>query len=1209
MPIRTINDATISLQQQITNRSLQRYMPGVYENMDRIVKSSLKRSIDSLWTLLELGRQAHDAESFAEIASRLPGTAKLDAKGRMIAVMREIFDGTPDLRQMDSDDLNDLGRLITDLDSMREFAKSEGLEMIPSDMTLLIGQKGRPVVIQSRAVPPTKAQQRTLRAGAELTGRDAGALTDTPAYPDSMAVADQVADQNTVEVSTANALSDTNDEEKIQLRDPKLTREEQDAKAFETLQVEASGGALGGQSVSESLDRAGKLQGRFRAKLGKVGRDQVEALQDAKAVHAKDPAAADAVIDGTATDAQVSLVDAKVDERVKEVEPKRSDPHAHLQILASVAQLTTPSEANSVVLPAQAAITGTDGGVAPVPALSKDGKANPLSTGGALMNDLQTIETWIRADWDPATRQDAAAIVTLSGPIVGESTKEAEFSLLLSADAKNLIVVTTGGDIDSPTVVKFAIPYDFSDKKFHHVTMQLSQTFQFMRVAFDDNEEIKITAPGENNRTPTVPSINYWVDLVTVGSRGGAEIFEGRIATLSLWDQELSLHDALNPPSDPYAALVFSPQGTFPTAFVFGPRKAGLKGVWVSEFVRADADNPGQRDMGKISPRDHCQYDEPRFVTICTGPDAAWHLVTDGGADVSLTPAPGTLGVFTTAAAGDLPALRVEAVRNRLEFATGYQVLFSVQITAADGGSEAGPAACPFDSYTRPLVRPDVTATSIGDSVGSLFGNFPKNMDRSMTGYDIRNMDPRDLAAKPGRVNDVFALPPAKTANYSNVPVLLPYGWKYTAQFQSTGTYKSYFIGSGSELRNTTTNETSWNVGLDGFSYNTASVYDSTEGTMTSGETKYSEHWTTIQLWDLVLDKVNVSFSAKYDGGATPTLVGGFLFDAERYRKGLITADQLIEQYGTHYPYAVRYGGKGIARISYLENSIEKLLETGQNVSWGARFHVSESLGGGTPASVSFDDDAGYSSSEGKKSFNTMKADAEVELQSFQCTGGQNGCSDGKADASDPLPIMMDLRPISDLLAPPFFSDYETCVTARNRLLESLHQTLDGKDPDGPVFDYYMVRVKLHNADLSGGPKGNFVPSFPNIQAAISVVDANALAGLPDRDPQFPAAIAAIERLDPTLAIADPTVLADQVWRFEAGKPCIAIVRLLGTGIGDFAGVAADGWDFVSAGENQDRTIEVFTTLERFVLSYVATITMTKLDLQTVFHTGLPPAA
>jgi hypothetical protein len=57
--------------------------------------------------------------------------------------------------------------------------------------------------------------------------------------------------------------------------------------------------------------------------------------------------------------------------------------------------------------------------------------------------------------------------------------------------------------------------------------------------------------------------------------------------------------------------------------------------------------------------------------------------------------------------------------------------------------------------------------------------------------------------------------------------------------------------------------------------------------------------------------------------------------------------------------------------------------------------------------------------------------------------------------------VLLDLRPITELLAPPFFDDYEMTVTARRKLTGDLMNYLAGKEPPRAVDVFHYLSLSF----------------------------------------------------------------------------------------------------------------------------------------------------
>jgi hypothetical protein len=160
--------------------------------------------------------------------------------------------------------------------------------------------------------------------------------------------------------------------------------------------------------------------------------------------------------------------------------------------------------------------------------------------------------------------------------------------------------------------------------------------------------------------------------------------------------------------------------------------------------------------------------------------------------------------------------------------------------------------------------------------------------------------------------------------------------------------------------------------------------------------------------------------------------------DAQHYRN----FNELIQKFGTHYPYAITYGAAGQVSQKITATAFEKRRQnsTSSNSSANVAFVVGST--------------SSYKSSEGQ-SGTSFKEENQYGERTFDAVGGngswdQNGFSAGDAH----YPILADLRPLSELLNPINFPDQpEIYIDLRQQL-------------DQAIGEYLVVRATLSEESL-----------------------------------------------------------------------------------------------------------------------------------------------
>lgn len=139
---------------------------------------------------------------------------------------------------------------------------------------------------------------------------------------------------------------------------------------------------------------------------------------------------------------------------------------------------------------------------------------------------------------------------------------------------------------------------------------------------------------------------------------------------------------------------------------------------------------------------------------------------------------------------------------------------------------------------------------------------------------------------------------------------------------------------------------------------------------------------------------------------------------------------QIIDDFGTHYPYAVTYGSSGQLRTSMTEETFNENYSSFKKDSYSGGFTL-----GPINASVFHD--------TSKATTGSTSTTNKFGVSVFTAIGGNGSWDQNGFVAGDPAPILMDLRPIDQLLSPMNFPDEpEIYEDARDRLNDTIFEYL-----------------------------------------------------------------------------------------------------------------------------------------------------------------------
>jgi hypothetical protein len=135
----------------------------------------------------------------------------------------------------------------------------------------------------------------------------------------------------------------------------------------------------------------------------------------------------------------------------------------------------------------------------------------------------------------------------------------------------------------------------------------------------------------------------------------------------------------------------------------------------------------------------------------------------------------------------------------------------------------------------------------------------------------------------------------------------------------------------------------------------------------------------------------------------------------------------LLDEYGTHYPYAVTYGGMAFAEAQHVEFEVSTGQQTDNQVKASAKGIVDEMLELGIKGSAEWG--SGTSSSSG----------TGIDATFVGTYGGSIARGGGwTLTRGEEVPLLLDLRPLHELLSPIYFQDPWIWAVLRQELKSRL---------------------------------------------------------------------------------------------------------------------------------------------------------------------------
>jgi hypothetical protein len=475
---------------------------------------------------------------------------------------------------------------------------------------------------------------------------------------------------------------------------------------------------------------------------------------------------------------------------------------------------------------------------------------------------------------------------------------------------------------------------------------------------------------------------------------------------------------------------------------------------------------------------------EPYFALVRRNGELG--LVFDWGGYLALVPDQAEPNVL-------VPKNPAEAWAGRLRFlkdptGTFSETVFSVEHVNARPG-------VPFiqngKRYQRIEDRQNVVSqTPVGQKLGEVWATdqLPSNFQFSQEGcFDVTTMDLANLQLT-GCRSSLFEYPPIASSDYSTPDKkVVPSGWRYESYRDFVGGFTSSIATSSDEIEDLRSGGSSASLNIMGIKAHHNSSVEKTRGQTIEQETSVSLHQFSTSSFATILNPLKVylnhcfirhvaravpgaalpsyfspSVTEKYGyddriGEACPEELWLPLADAGTPAAEMLAAnaEKLIELHSTHYAYAITYGARGEQQTTFSKSALAALASDKTNVEDGIGLEIQQKIEGvPVNASGSFDQTSGRAASA------KLKATSGVNQTSYQCVGGSS-CTEGKPDIGDAaIPIYLHLRPLDELLAPPYFDDPEIVVDFRQAVRAALARRLQATPAADPT-SIRLVRITV----------------------------------------------------------------------------------------------------------------------------------------------------
>ncbi|MBY0503696.1 MAG: hypothetical protein K2X03_07295 [Bryobacteraceae bacterium] len=284
----------------------------------------------------------------------------------------------------------------------------------------------------------------------------------------------------------------------------------------------------------------------------------------------------------------------------------------------------------------------------------------------------------------------------------------------------------------------------------------------------------------------------------------------------------------------------------------------------------------------------------------------------------------------------------------------------------------------------------------------------PPMVEANFKGYNPFFMRARDFQATTGADKMLFAMPAEESRDYTTTGshIIVPYGLHFRRDSRGFEQDSTFVYKTADER------QFGWNINLGAsvgipevFSFSEDGEYQTSQEGMASSSSSTTMTRSVATHYALVLDVAKMKLAPEFEERVF-AMRDRYLMNLPRDWKSLFLA------FGTHYPYAVTYGG-----MAWLESWTEKM-DVNSKTSEEAKISAE--------AKGTFEGlfQVGGKAGGGFKRSSSTGGGTESTVTAFGTNGGSfsrgGGWSLGRGEE---VPILLDLRPVHQLLSPAFFED------------------------------------------------------------------------------------------------------------------------------------------------------------------------------------------
>lgn len=334
-------------------------------------------------------------------------------------------------------------------------------------------------------------------------------------------------------------------------------------------------------------------------------------------------------------------------------------------------------------------------------------------------------------------------------------------------------------------------------------------------------------------------------------------------------------------------------------------------------------------------------------------------------------------------------------------------------------------------------VHPHETPRGENSSFDNVFIVQSKavNLESSYDSYDITAMDPIHLTES-GTNRRVFAMPdPASNDYYDANRIFVPRGLHYVPEFTGDQHTKTHVVSSMSDFQNASAHNVSAGGSIGPVAFSRSESHKKTSRVVRGKNRSMTLGISKAMFYDLVLDKARMKLDRQFVSRIERLKTNSTVEDYDRF----------VEAYGTHYPSAVIYGGMGVLQMEYSGTKIGRMASSETDIAYSAQLTLSRQVtpkSGGKPTTQQLGS-AQFGTSSNTGSGSSFEQEMGDQFENFYFVGGAHvGLSKDSwgVGLDGVVPVHVNLRPLEELLAPPFFNDPIISFDVRPRLKAAIER-------------------------------------------------------------------------------------------------------------------------------------------------------------------------